>query len=154
MKPMMKIGVLGACLVLGACATTSTIRMATVVGTWYGVSKQPQMSPHPIHWVVDRSADGTFSVAFHEQQPCGLSQLPTESGRWAMSNGYYTAVTTRIGDEATDTSNAFFQDVYEILDVSRDRIRYRSLKYGIEFDATRVSPGYLPPIAICPGGNV
>ena len=136
-------------LMLAACKTTRTLRMAHVIGTWHGSSMQPHNSDFPIHWVVDRSAGGTFSVTLYEEKPCGLSVLSREAGRWGLSNGFYTAVTTQVDGEAVDASNPFYQDVYEVLGSSRRQFRYRSITHDITFESTRVNSGYMPSLPMC-----
>jgi hypothetical protein len=140
-------------LSLVACTTTSTIPMGHVTGTWYGSSHQPSNSRFRIHWVIDRSSDGTFALATYEEKPCGLAPFTQESGRWSMSNGIYTALTTHVDGEATDASDKYYQDVYEVIGSSPDRLTYRSITYDIEFEARRVKSGYRPPLTTCPSGG-
>lgn len=139
-------------LVLSSCATTSSIPMSHVVGTWTGVSFQPHNSPYPIHWVSNTHADGTYELVTYEELPCGLRVYSRESGRWGISNGLETLVTASVNGNPVDSSEPYFQDVYEIISVSRDARKYRSITHGIEFESRRVAAGYKPPLPMCPTG--
>lgn len=136
-------------LIQVACSTTSSTRVPLVVGTWYGSSLQPHTSPYPIHWVSEDSADGTFSMVTYEERPCGLRVFSREAGRWGMSNGIYTIITTQLNGNAVNSADRYLQDVYEVNSISRDKFTYRSITYGIEFEARRVQPGYKPPLTMC-----
>lgn len=140
-------------LMLVACATTATVRTSDLDGTWYGSAHQSHTSPYEIHWVIERFPNGTFAMVTYEEKPCGLSVFSREAGRWSMSNDIYTAITTRLNGESVDSSKSYFQDVYEVLSASRNTFKYRSVTYGIEFEARRVTSGYKPNLAMCEGGH-
>lgn len=139
-------------LAIGGCATTDSVRMSHLAGAWYGSAHQSHLGPYLLHWVNDRSEDGTFSIVFYEERGCGLSEVSREEGRWSMGNGIYTTVTTRVDGRAVNTADPFYQDVYEVLGASRNTLRYRSISHGIEFEAERVKPGYRPPLPMCSNG--
>lgn len=139
-------------LLLASCATTSSIPMSYVVGTWTGSAHQPHNSPYPIHWVSKMTADGTYKLVTYEERPCGLMVFSEESGRWSISNGLETMVTASVNGKPVNSSESYFQDVYEIIKVSRNARKYRSITYGIELESRRVAKGYKPPFPMCSEG--
>lgn len=145
---VMKICLWAACglaaLTVGGCATTSSIRMRDVVGIWYGSGIQPQNGPDPIHWMVERRADGSFLFKSFHERDCRIIPATIETGRWSMSNGIYTMITETVDGRSVDTADGYFQDVYLIESVSHAEVTVKSLTYGTRFVATRVGPDHLP----------
>jgi hypothetical protein len=115
-----------------------------VVGRWYGVERQPRESNVPIHWILERHENGTFDLTTFEERNCKVVAFTRESGRWALSNGLYSTVTTEVKGKKVDSSARYFQDIYDLEEVSSDRVTYTSIAEGIRFVGRRVSEDFVP----------
>lgn len=129
---------------ISGCATTSSIYLNTVAGRWYGVERQPRESDAPVHWILERHANGTFDLTTFEERGCKVIAFTRESGRWALSNGLYSTVTTEVNGRKVNSSERYYQDIYALEEVSSDRITYTSIAVGIRFVGRRVSEDFVP----------
>lgn len=126
------------------CATTSSLPMRSATGTWYGSGIQPQIGPELIHWIIHRRPNGTFQFISLTERSCRLYPNTIESGRWAISNGLYTVVTDRVNDRAVDSSDHFYQDIYEIKSFTHDSFQFKSIAYDLTFQGRRVAEDFKP----------
>jgi hypothetical protein len=132
------------------CATTSNVYLNTVAGRWYGVESQPRESDSPVHWILERHGDGTFDLTTFEERNCKVVAFTRESGRWSLSNGLYSTVTTEVNGKKVDSSKRYYQDIYALEEVTSDRIAYTSIAESIRFVGRRVSEGFVPsPTMLC-----
>ena len=129
---------------LSGCATTSNVYLNTVAGRWYGVERQPRESSYPVHWIVERHEDGTFDVTTFEEKNCKVIAFTRESGRWALSNGLYSTITTEVDGKRVNSSERYYQDIYALEEVTPDRMIYTSIAEGIRFTGKRVPEDFVP----------
>lgn len=121
-----------------------------IAGLWYGSGWQPDESRYPIHWILDRRADGTFRLATYEEIECTFIPWTSESGRWELDGSTYTVTTLVVNSEAVDTSDSYYRDVYTVNHATEDRLIYTHKLLGMEFDSRRIPEDFNPiPIMPC-----
>ena len=115
--------------------TASSERQA-LVGHWFGDDVQPSTG-RPTKWLMDRRADGTFTVRFKEPAP---SVVSLETG--TRSGALYRTQTMSVNGVVTDPDDPYYYDEYLLEEVGADRIvyvhrknqaRYRSRRVGSDF---------------------
>ena len=113
---------------------------AMLVGSWYGESatKSGGSRAH----LMQRAADGTFQVTFRVVDSNGKITEQTEVGVWGTSGPVYFTITRGwLSNNRLVPANpedASLNDAYQILELTQDRFRYRSLQTKSEYTVKRV----------------
>jgi hypothetical protein len=114
------------------------------VGRWVGETSAPG-GDGTQKWLMERHADGTFTVTFRAYRDGEAYRTQQESGRWAYSNGLYTTWTQFIGSTATDPTDRHFQDVYVVEAVRNGEMIYKHIATDRRFRIIRVANDFRLP---------
>jgi hypothetical protein len=126
---------------------TADLHRNLLFGRWYGEAKTKEGGKRLE--IVDRNADGTFKVQFRIIEGTGKVWDQTEVGLWGISGrAYFTITKGWVGGGRffpADPTQATFYDAYEILELNKDKFRYKSFAIGDEFITKRVSDSFSFP---------
>jgi hypothetical protein len=127
-------------LVLSACASVPnvSVQIDPLVGCWYGEDFQPVLQ-RKAAWLMNRRADGSFTIEFATVGQGKQLRIQVEEGRWSHENDTYTTVTTKVGGESLDTIDPQFTDVYEITLLADGVMSYYHPKMKMAFTSKKVS---------------
>jgi len=122
-------------------------RRSLLLGWWYGEAKTKEGGKRL--QITDRSVDGTFKVEFRIIEGSGKVWDQTEVGLWGISGPVYFTITKGwVGGGRflpADPTQATFYDAYEILELSKDKFRYKHFAIGDEYTMKRVSDSFSFP---------
>jgi hypothetical protein len=146
-------------LLIAGCATAPAIytakppdssedlRRNLLLGRWYGEAKTREGGKRL--QIIDRNVDGTFKVQFRVIEGSGKVWDQTEVGLWGISGPVYFTITRGWIDGQrflpANPTQATFYDAYEILELSKDKLCYKSFAIGDEYTVKRVSDSFSFP---------
>lgn len=117
---------------------------AMLVGKWFG--EAPTNDGGRRLQIIQRDADGTFKVSFRVIEPSGKVFEQTELGLWGISGSVYFTITRAwIEGERVlkaDPTDASLDDAYDVLELTKERFRYRSVQSNNEFSLSRVADSF------------
>jgi hypothetical protein len=141
---------------IGGCDTQTTIdkfkppeslqqeQRALLVGKWFGdaVTKEGDRRLQ----ITQRAADGTYKVTFRLIDRSGKISEQSEVGFWGISGSVYFTITRGwLKDERlleANPTDASLNDAYQVLELTQERFRYRTLQSGSEYSLTRVDDAF------------
>nr|MBV6630984.1 hypothetical protein [Oceanococcus sp. HetDA_MAG_MS8] len=143
--------------VIGGCSHTPAVdgykpvdKQATyeqrllMVGTWFGDAPTKD-GGRKMH-IVDRFLDGTMKIRFRLVDAQGNSDEQTELAQWGLSGDIYFTISRGIldGEEfhEFDLRQPYFNDAYEVLELTEATFHYRHLVTGSEYTIHRVEKGF------------
>lgn len=115
-----------------------------LLGRWFGETSVPGGDGIQ-KWLIERRADGTFTVTFRAYREGAAYRTQRERGRWAYSNGLYTTWTQFMGNTATDPTDRHFQDVYVVEGLRNGELAYRHIATDRRFRVIRVTDDFQLP---------
>lgn len=119
---------------------------AMMIGAWRG--EAPLKEGGTKKWLVQRSADGTYQIAFLIESTDGEIERSQEVGFWGVSGPiYFTIMKGWVTDgefRPSDPTNAYFYDAYQIVSMTPDRFEYQSYASGSRYLLERVPDGFSP----------
>jgi hypothetical protein len=123
------------------------LRREHLVGWWYG--DQPTKEGGRVQWIMRRFPDGTFRVTFRTTGFAGEVKEQTEIGEWGVNANFIVTLTkgwvqAGLVEEAPN-GEAFYWDIYEVLGIAADTLRYRSVESGNEYRARKVPVDFVFP---------
>ena len=136
---------------------TTGLDRSRLEGCWYGEDYQPAIQ-NRAGWLINRKADGTFSIEFRtvgsgshiatrtetdgtisiEIRMVGSGShivIQTESGHWAYSDGKYRVITSVIDGKAVEPPHV---DDYVLKSISDTQMTYYHVGKKITFTSKRV----------------
>ena len=129
---------------LAGCSSTpptaSSVR-SSLEGCWYGEDYQPVFRARS-GWLMNRKADGTFSIEFRAVGSGPHTAIQTEGGRWGYADGKYTTVTTVIDGKAVEPP---YVDDYELKSISDSQMTYYHAEMNMTFTSRRVACDFKAP---------
>ncbi|PHS70357.1 MAG: hypothetical protein COB23_04385 [Methylophaga sp.] len=103
-----------------------------LVGYWKGSKTYPS-EDETQQWLVDRRADGTYTIEFTFTYANGESYKSVEQGLWSYSGCLYSVIINNI-----DGSDVLYQEVYRVNSVDENKMKYTNYRTGTEFEVFRV----------------
>ncbi len=136
----------GASLHLAGCAPFGPQLRSNdpLVGCWYGEDYQPVFQRRA-GWLMNRRADGTFTIEFRTVERGVSLPIQTEEGRWTHDNGQYTTFTTKVAGEEIDKTDPHYTDTYEVRSVNDVEMTYYHPGVKQTFRSKRVDCDYKAP---------
>lgn len=110
-----------------------------MIGLWYGEGYQPAFKRRA-QWLMDRHADGTFSVEFRYYDDCKLTYQSIETGTWTADGANYVSRTLAINNRPVSIVN-----VYRITQHTDDQMDYFWIEGKVPFHSTKVDPAFRVP---------
>lgn len=115
-----------------------------MVGSWYG--NQPVRSGGFREHIVTRRTDGTYLIRARHVTENGVELMQTEVGQWGIVGPIYFSIFRGWleGTElkASDPSDPYNYDAYEVIYLSHDKFRYRSFSSGTLFEVSKVPANF------------
>lgn len=118
-----------------------------MIGKWLG--QAPMKEGGSKMWLVERSADGTFTVTFRNISPSGVVEEEAEYGDWGLSGDVYFTMTRgwiRNGrKDPVTVRESYFDDAYIVEKLTAEEFVYRSVAAGDTYTARKVPDSYQLP---------
>ena len=99
-------------------------------------------------WLIQRRADGTYTVTFKDEPSNGDIEVNQNIGLWGISGPvYFTIMQGWIeGDEISqaDPADPYYYDAYKIIALQQDYFEYESFTTNNRFVVRRVSDDFSP----------
>lgn len=119
-----------------------------MIGRWFGDT--PTKDGGRKMEIVDRYADGTMKITFRVVEPSGEVWDQIELAFWGISGPVYFTMTKGWleGRRFTpaDSTQAYFYDAYEVLELLEESFAYRHFATGSEYRVTKVEPDFDFPL--------
>jgi hypothetical protein len=118
-------------------------RRNLLVGLWFGdsVTKSGGRKMH----IVERYADGTMRIRFRVIE----AEETIEQGEvafWGISGPVYFSITKGWIEDGkiipADPTQSYFYDAYEIINLTKEKFRYRHFSTGNEYEITKVDSSF------------
>ncbi|MFD2262753.1 hypothetical protein ACFSM5_07620 [Lacibacterium aquatile] len=134
----MRLGIL--LLVLGAASGGALAQDASgLVGRWYGVDEKQQAGER-IRWIAQFNQDGSYKINFESLRDCKLFSRSLHEGHWSLEGNIQVLKLDYYNGQANGSSTRF-----ELLELTENQQRYRSLRYNVEYSSRRVDADFLMP---------
>ncbi|WP_440224820.1 hypothetical protein ACQQ2N_06170 [Dokdonella sp. MW10] len=104
-----------------------------LTGCWLGEDFQPVLSQRA-KWVMNRRADGTFSITFIPED----GPVQREEGTWSQHGKSYTTVTTTIDGRPVDVQDPIFTDTYDTRWLDNDVMESHHKKANMVFKSRKM----------------
>lgn len=118
-----------------------------MVGSWYGSQKIRDGGVYS--WIIRRNVNGRYKLEAKIASPTGDVKKQVEVGEWGVGGMIYFTICKgwMIGDKFTpsDPTDPYYRDVYKILELTHDLIKYEDLDSGKSFTARRVHEDFQMP---------
>jgi hypothetical protein len=118
-----------------------------MVGNWYGSQKTRDGGVYS--WIIRRDVNGLYKLEGKIVSPTGDVKKEVEVGEWGMGGTiYFTICKGWIKERNFAKSNPadpYYRDVYRILELTHDLIRYEHLDGGGSFTVRRVQEDFQMP---------
>jgi hypothetical protein len=137
MRASRRIGFIALLLSLPAYNAFAVEASAALVGNWYTEGTENGTYEQIIY---HRAADGTFWTEGRSVSNCVPSASHIESGTWRVENGSVLQTTSTVSFNPTD-----YHDVYNLRDVSRDRLEWFDIETKADWILVRVSADFKFP---------
>jgi len=117
---------------------------ALLVGKWFGDAATKEGGRRL--QITQRALDGTYKVTFRIIEPSGNTFEQSEVGFWGVSGSVYFTITKgwleggRFSE--ADPTDASLNDAYQVLELTQERFRYRSLQSSNEYSLSRVADAF------------
>lgn len=117
-----------------------------LIGRWYGEATHKGGGKR--QWLVERFDDGRLLVNFIIETPNETIEQ-SEIGQWGVSGPIYFTITQGWLEDGhlfpADRTDAGLYDAYQIIQITPDLFRYRSIEVGDEFTVKRVTQEFVFP---------
>jgi len=117
---------------------------ALMVGKWFGDS--PTKDGGRKMYILERFLDGTMKIRFRLIDANGSVEEQTELAQWGVSGNVYFTITHGILDgedfHPFDPRQPYFNDAYEILELTEEVLQYRHAATGNEYKIKRVADNF------------
>lgn len=118
-----------------------------MVGKWYG--SQPIKEGGYREWIVARSRDGNYQIAFRHHSADGGYTQSVEVGDWGVSGGIYFSIfkgTVVNGSiEPSDPTEPANYNAYRLIKLNAQVMEYEHITSGNRFALKRVTPSFVFP---------
>lgn len=118
-----------------------------MVGKWYG--SQPTTDGGHREWIVLRSREGTYQIAFRIHAPDGGHKDQIEVGEWGVSGGiYFSIFKGMVVDgqlEPADPTDPASYNAYRLITLNAQELEYEAISSGNRFTLKRVTPSFVFP---------
>jgi hypothetical protein len=117
-----------------------------LVGNWIGESPVKDGGRREV--LLERRADGTFTVTFRTHWGTDHAVVERQVGQWGISGPVYFTITTGWLDgdhvDPTDLGQPYYYDAYRIVDLSEDEFEFESFTTDTHYVLHRVPEGHTP----------
>lgn len=113
---------------------------ASLVGRWFGQDTL-QKPGYLTQWIGRYNADGSFVINYRSFLQCALMTRTQQEGRWSLDGSMQTNQIER-----ADSRPSSGVGRYEMLEVTPDIRRYRSLRTQLTYEAKRVDETFQLPV--------
>jgi hypothetical protein len=122
-------------------------RRALLVGKWFGEAKLENGGTR--QWIAERFGDGRYRIEFKVESSEGyLNQV--EVGRWGVSGKVYFTLLQGWEHNGqiipADPSDPTIYDAYELLELTAEKMRYRSYETNDNYELRKVSGDFDFPV--------
>ena len=118
-----------------------------MVGSWYGSQKTRDGGTYI--WIIRRDVNGRYKLEGKIVSPTGDVKKAVEVGEWGMGGTIYFTICKgwMNGSNFTpsDPTDPYYRDVYRILELTHELIRYEHLDEGQSFTVRRVGEDFQMP---------
>ena len=115
-----------------------------MVGNWVGESPVEMGGQRSV--LLQRSADGTFSVAFKTRWDDRPVVVEQQVGQWGLAGPVYFTITTGWVDgdqvDSTDLGQPYFYDAYRVVTLDHDRFEFESFATRQHYVLRRVADDF------------
>jgi len=121
-----------------------TRRHAMMIGKWVGESPVEMDGQRRV--LLQRNADGSFTVTFKTEWEDERVALEQQVGQWGIAGPVYFTITTGWVDgdrvDPTDLGQPYFYDAYRVVDLDNDRFEFESFSTGQPYVLQRVADSF------------
>jgi|GEM_PF-2560114 len=117
----------------------ASAQQASFTGYWYGSDTQ-QKPGYLTQWIGHYRDDGSFVINYQSLLQCALMTRTLQEGRWSLDGNIQTNQLQYADGRANNAVGR-----YEILEMTPDFRRYRSLRTNITYEAKRVDESFTFP---------
>lgn len=118
-----------------------------MAGTWYG--SQDTKDGGTYSWIMKKSILGFYQLEGKVTKPNGESQTQVEVGEWGVGKNIYFSIFKGWVHEGklrpSDPADPYNRDVYQILELSDTKFRYRNMDSGESFEVEKVADDFKLP---------
>lgn len=123
-----------------------TRRHDMLVGNWVGESPVKDGGRRQV--LLERRADGTFTVTFRTHWGTDRAMVERQVGQWGISGPVYFTITTGWLDgdhvDPTDLGQPYYYDAYRIVDLSENEFEFESFTTDTRYVLHRVPDDSTP----------